>query len=82
MTWLKAKKMGPWTEEHQQAFDAIKEKLSSAPVLAAPRFGESFIVETDAAKWAIAGCLLQKNEQGHAQPKAYMSKLLNKHQRN
>nr|CAD2201248.1 unnamed protein product [Meloidogyne enterolobii] len=53
-----------WTEEHQKAFNTIKEKLITAPVLASPNFSRPFIIETDASKIAIAGCLLQKKDDG------------------
>ncbi|CAK5046064.1 unnamed protein product [Meloidogyne enterolobii] len=53
-----------WTEIHQKAFEIIKDKLLTAPVLASPNFTKPFIIETDASKTAIAGCLLQKHEDG------------------
>ncbi|KAH7702023.1 pol polyprotein, partial [Aphelenchoides avenae] len=69
-----------WTEEHQKAFDTVVQKLVTAPVLAPPRLGRSFIIETDASSTAIAACLLQQNPQGEIHPIAYASRLLNKHE--
>jgi hypothetical protein len=37
-----------WSGTVHQAFDAVKQVLSSAPVLALPDFGKQFVLETDA----------------------------------
>ncbi|KAH7719649.1 hypothetical protein AAVH_12899 [Aphelenchoides avenae] len=76
----KKEAFGDWKEDHQKAFDAVKEKLMSAPVLAPPRLGKPFVVETDASATAIAACLLQENAIGETHPIAYASRLLNKHE--
>jgi hypothetical protein len=47
-----------WTEVHNSAFQAIKQALSSAPVLALPNFHRSFAIETDASRTGI-GAVLQ-----------------------
>ena len=38
-----------WTMKHQDAFDALKETLSIAPVLGYPVFSREFILGTDAS---------------------------------
>ncbi|KXJ80804.1 hypothetical protein RP20_CCG022561 [Aedes albopictus] len=57
---LKSKpKKVEWSQEADQAFRAIKEKLISAPVMANPNFNLPFTVQTDASDHAIAGILTQ-----------------------
>jgi hypothetical protein len=60
-----------WTSQHDTAFQALKQALSSAPVLALPNFHKPFSIETDASRKGI-GALLQQD--GH--PLAFVSKAL------
>lgn len=60
-----------WTKIEDQAFCALKEALSSAPVLALPDFSKQFVVETDACDTGVGAVLMQD---GH--PLAYVSKSL------
>jgi ribonuclease HI len=54
-----------WTEDCQSAFEAIKEKLVSAPVLARPNFEKQFILQTDASRIGLGAFLQQEDENGH-----------------
>jgi len=42
-----------WNEECQRAFDSLKTKLTTSPVLAHPDFSKPFILDTDASQFAI-----------------------------
>jgi len=59
---LKGKKDWKWEEEHQKAFEKLKEKIMSQPVLALPKREGKFRVETDASEHAIKGVLSQEQD--------------------
>ena len=50
---LKEKKEWSWTDEHQRAFEKLKEKITSQPVLSLPKRKGKFKVETDASGHTI-----------------------------
>ena len=60
-----------WSQECQNAFEALKKALITAPVLALPDFKRPFILTTDASTSGIAYVLSQKDESGHERPVAY-----------
>jgi hypothetical protein len=60
-----------WTQDHQLAFEGLKQALISAPVLALPNFDRPFIIETYACDVGIEAVLMQD---GH--PLAFLSKAL------
>ena len=65
-----------WDEFCHQAFEELKCKLSSPPVLKFPEFEKPFEVHTDASDFAIGGVLMQDGR-----PVAYESKKLDGCQR-
>ena len=69
---LKGKKEWKWEEEHQKAFEELKERITSQPVLALPRKDR---VETDASEHAIGGVLSQEQE-GKWKPIAFLSGMM------
>lgn len=66
-----------WTESQQNAFDTLKNMLSSRPILKLPDFQETFILRTDAADDGIGAVLLQM-EGGVKLPVAYASRNFNR----
>jgi len=53
---LKGKKEWKW-EEHQKAFEELKKKITSQPVLSLPKREGKFRVKTNASGYAIGGVL-------------------------
>ena len=71
-----------WTPDCQQAFEKLKELLTSAPLLKYPDFTKPFILETDASGDGLGAVLAQRQEDGLVRPIAYASRSLQKHERN
>lgn len=69
-----------WTSECQQAFNQLKEKLTSAPLLAYADFSEPFILEIDASINGLGAVLSQKQD-GKLRVIAYASKTLKPNER-
>ena len=59
---LKGKKKQKWEEEHQQAFQEIKNKITIQLVLSLPKRKGKFRVETDASEHTIGEVLSQEQE--------------------
>jgi len=78
---LKGKKEWRWEEEHQKAFEELKKRITSQPVLALPRREGKFRVETDMSGHAIGGVLSQEQE-GKWKPIAFLSRTIQPVERN
>ena len=70
-----------WTDEHQCAFDSLKQALSEAPVLQVPDFDKEFVLVTDASDIAVSAVLNQRVGQELA-PVSFYSRLLTSAERN
>jgi transposase InsO family protein len=75
---VRRKKTRPivWNVSCQLAFDALKEALSSEPVLIQPDPQAPFTLETDASDWAVGVVLLQLGSDGRLHPVAYEGRKL------
>ena len=71
-----------WTSECQDAFEELKQKLTTAPVLAYPSFDKDFILETDASIQGIGAVLSKVQDDGLIHPVAYASHSLSKPEAN
>jgi hypothetical protein len=60
-----------WNEEAETAFLALKQAMTTTPMLAMPNFKDVFTVETDASGDGIGAILTQQGK-----PIAFMSKAL------
>ncbi|KAJ1206276.1 hypothetical protein NDU88_001685 [Pleurodeles waltl] len=76
LTSKKQPKKVIWTEACQNAFDALKAAMCTAPVLQAPDYSKEFVVQTDASEHGIGAVLSQLNEEGLDQPVAFISRRL------
>ena len=70
-----------WTDECQQSFQALKTKLTTAPVLAYADFSLPFILEVDASYGGL-GAVLSQEQAGKVRPIAYASRGLRPTERN
>lgn len=71
-----------WTDDQQEAFEYLKLRLITPPILAYPDFERPFIIYTDASTYALGAILSQKDESKRERVIAYASRTLNKHERN
>jgi hypothetical protein len=71
-----------WRREHQDAFDAVKKSLSTAPVLALPDHTKSFHVVCDASDFVIGCALMQFDDDGRERVVSYQSRQLKPAERN
>ena len=61
-----------WGGKQQKAFDTLKEKISTTPILALSNFQQPFEIETDASGYAMGAVLMQ-----YRKPICYHSKTFN-----
>ena len=71
-----------WTSRQEEAFNKLKECVTSEPILTHPELDKQFKVEVDASGFALGAVLLQKKADGKKHPIAYYSSNLNAAERN
>ena len=77
-------RMKDWLSHHERAFQTLKSRLTSSPILRLPVFneGKPFILRSDASDIGIGAVLLQEFEGEGKLPIAYASKKLLPRERN
>ena len=70
-----------WTSQAMEAFEDLKNRMITAPVLCIPDPKLPFTVTTDASDFAVGAVLMQDQGQG-PQPVAFTSQKMNSHERN
>ncbi len=75
---LKKDVVWTWSEEAQEAFDTLKEKLSEFPILKRLDFSKVFILHTDLSVFGIGAILGQLDEKGKEYVIAYAFRNNNK----
>ncbi|GMF16143.1 unnamed protein product [Phytophthora fragariaefolia] len=68
--------------EHQDAFEAVKKSLASAPFLMLPDTSRPFHVVCDASDFAIGCALMQFHDEGRARVVSYQSRQMKPAERN
>ena len=71
-----------WEDKHKTVFNALRNLVTSEPVIRQPQLDKPFKVEVDASRFAIGGVLLQRQEDNKKYPIGYYSATLNKAQQN
>ncbi|KAG3010780.1 hypothetical protein PC120_g14872 [Phytophthora cactorum] len=71
-----------WTDECQQAFDAVKQGLTEAPILAVADQDRPFHVVCDASDFATGCALMQHDHEGRDRVVYYQSRQLKPAERN
>ena len=66
-----------WEGRQQEAFETLRKRITSEPVLKQLQLDQQFKVEVDALGYAIGGVLMQRDEKGKRHPVAYFSSTLN-----
>ena len=74
----------PWTwgGRQQEAFEMLRKRITSEPMLKQPQLEQQFKVEVNASGYAIGAVLMQRDKKGKRHPVAYFSSTLNEAERN
>uniref|UniRef100_A0A3B1JJS8 Gypsy retrotransposon integrase-like protein 1 n=1 Tax=Astyanax mexicanus TaxID=7994 RepID=A0A3B1JJS8_ASTMX len=72
---------GHWSDKCEEAFNLLKDKLVTAPVLAYADFAKPFLLEVDASHMGL-GAVLSQEQEGKRRPVAYASRGLHPTERN
>ena len=71
-----------WAPEHQQAFDALKEAMTTVLVLGKPDYMKDWVLEVDASDRALGAVLGQLHDDEEVHPVYFWLRQLTKAERN
>jgi len=71
-----------WMEKQEEAFRELKEWFTKEPVLVVPDLDKKMRMEVNASDYMTEGVLSMECEDGKWRPVAFLSKSLNKMERN
>ena len=74
LCFRKVHNIAQWTADCEVAFEILKSKLLSPPILAYPNFTKDFVLETDTSKHGLGAILSQCQEDNKLHPIAYASR--------
>ncbi|GBN22732.1 Transposon Tf2-9 polyprotein [Araneus ventricosus] len=80
--WTKKNIVWKWSEQEQQAFQTLKQRLVAPPVLRQVDPTKPFIIRTDASGYALGAVLLQGDSPADERPIEYASRLLSSAEKN
>ena len=64
----------PWNEATERAFQELKKRISSPPILRLPDVSQPFILQTDASHLGVGAVLLQEDTAGEKRPIAFANR--------
>jgi hypothetical protein len=70
-----------WGDAQEEAFQSLKQRLTSAPILASPVDEAGYVLDTDASLVGL-GAVLHQWQKGHLKVIGYASRVLSKAERN
>jgi len=73
---LKKKNEVKWNPDSRDSFSRIKKDFAEALVLVSPDYSTLFYIFSFASPHTVVAMLLQKNSEGHEQPIAFFSHVL------
>jgi len=51
-----------WEAKHKRAFEELKTRMCTAPVLSQPNFEKKFFLQVDASRFSVGAILSQEGE--------------------
>ena len=78
---MKKNQVFNWTSDCQQAFDELKQRLTTSPILTLPNNVDTIIIDCDASQFSI-GSVLSQLQNGEERVIAYAGRALNQNEIN